>query len=98
VKSVSGVPQNERWFFGAVLIFILLSIGPGIQLASVPEFIGYFPVLFLQEQLGWVASMVLCYIACYKLKCTQTVDYEEEILSMEKRLHDAEIAAQAKGE
>jgi hypothetical protein len=96
MKSVSGVPQNERWFFWAVLVFILLSIGPGIQLASVPEFIGYVPILFIQEQIGWIASMILCYIASYKLRCTQTIEYEEEILNIEKQMYAKEAAAQKK--
>lgn len=67
---ITGVPRKERWWFWAFLAWIILSLGPGLIIASKPTFIGYFPFLYVWSFGFWIISLVLCYILGYKLSLT----------------------------
>jgi len=71
---ITGIPKNERWFLWALLAWILLALGPGLQLASKPVFIGYFPLLYVYSVVMFFIGLWLCYMAGYKLKFTVMPD------------------------
>lgn len=80
-KFMTGVPAKERWFFWAMIVFVLWSVGPFLEVVGQPVFIGPFPLLFWHELLSWVVSVILCWIGGYKLCCTQIDDIEAELLA-----------------
>ena len=84
-KFMSGVPANEKWWFWAFIVFLLWSIGPGIEIFSRPVFIGPFPMIYWHEVASWLVITWLCWVAAYKLKCTQVDGIEEELHAQEKK-------------
>jgi len=97
LKFMSGVPANEKWWFWGFIVFLLWSVGPGIEIFARPVFIGPLPMLYWHELASWIVSIWLCYMAGYKLKCTQVTDIEKELMEKvavaEKELI-AKLAAQ----
>lgn len=67
---LTGVPRKERWWLWAFFIWIFLSLGPGLLMASKPVFIGYFPLLYVWSLAFFAVSLVLTYILGYKLTFT----------------------------
>lgn len=64
---LTGVPKNERWAIWMVFIWVFFSLGPGLLIANVPAFIGYFPVLFVWSLAFFVISVIITYILAYKI-------------------------------
>jgi hypothetical protein len=65
---ITGVPKKERWWLWAALIWVILSLGPGLELANYPIFIGYFPLLYIWSVLFYIVSLILIAILCYRMK------------------------------
>lgn len=81
-KFMTGIPGSEKWWFWAFIVFLLWAIGPGIELMARPIFIGPFPLIYWHELASWIVSIWLCWVAGYKLKCTQVDEIEEELLKL----------------
>ena len=67
---LTGIPKQERWWLWAFFAWIFFSLGPGLMIANIPAFIGYFPVLFVWSLVFFGLSIILCYILAYKLSFT----------------------------
>jgi hypothetical protein len=78
---LTGVPKNERWFLWVFLAWVFFALGPGLQLASKPVFVGHFPLLYVYCIVMFIISLILCYILGYKLKMT---DIPEDFLEAEE--------------
>lgn len=80
---ISGIPKNERWFLWALFAWIFMCLGPGLQLASKPVFIGPFPLLYVYCVVFFIVGLWLCYMVGYKLSFTQMPE-DIEIASEEQ--------------
>jgi len=76
---LTGIPKNERWFIWAFFAWIFFALGPGLQLASKPIWIGHLPLLYVYCIVMFLISLILCYVLGYKLKLANIQDtFEEE--------------------
>jgi hypothetical protein len=89
MKMFTGIPKKERWWLWAALLWIILSLGPGLELANKPVFIGLFPLLFVWSFCFYIISLVLIAILCYRISF-HTVP--ENIVS----IYDEQAAAENK--
>ncbi len=80
---LTGVPQKERWWLWAMLLWVILSLGPGLMLASFPVFIGPFPLLYVWSLAMYGFSLVLIYLLVYKISFHNV---SEDIISEEDEL------------
>jgi hypothetical protein len=89
MKMLTGVPKNERWWLWAALLWIILSLGPGLELANKPVFIGLFPMLYVWSFTFYIISLILITILCYRMTFHKVPEniisiYDEEKAQKEK--------------
>lgn len=65
---ITGVPKNERWWLWALALWIVLALGPGLEIANKPLYIGYFPLLYVWSVAMWIVSILLAAVLAYKMK------------------------------
>ncbi len=71
---ITGVPKHERWWLWALALWIVLALGPGLELANTPSYIGYYPVLYVWCVAMWILSILLAAILAYKMKFHEVPD------------------------
>jgi fatty acid desaturase len=67
MKMFSGIPAKERWWLWAALLWVILSLGPGLELVNKPVFVGLFPLLFVWSFAFYIVSLILLTILCYRM-------------------------------
>jgi len=82
---LTGVKKGEKWVFWFLLVFMLLWVGPGLELFNKPIMVGAFPLLHVFSFGGWIILIILNYIIGYKLETFSVSDIEEEIKTQELR-------------
>jgi hypothetical protein len=85
IMMITGVPKNERWWLWAALLWIILSLGPGLELVNKPIFIGYFPLLYLWSFAFYIISLILICILCYRIKFHTVPEDIKSIYDEEKK-------------
>ncbi|MDR1798077.1 MAG: hypothetical protein LBR44_11725 [Clostridiales Family XIII bacterium] len=80
---MSGIPKKEKWILWVLLIWILMAGGPGLVLFSKPEFIGYFPELYIYCIVMWIIAIVIHLFFVFKIKFWRVDEQEKEIKQME---------------
>jgi hypothetical protein len=89
MKMFSGIPVKERWWLWVALLWVILSLGPGLELANKPVFIGLFPLLYIWSFSFYIISLILIVILCYRMSFHTVSEkivsiYDEEQQEAEK--------------